>query len=232
MDRPAGGGRAGEQHPAGQAVRQGLPSPPVQAAGAEIEKRRSALHQEHRPSGAQLWGDLGAVAAAYQGKGGGHCSVGHAPAGHPPGQRPDGHVFKRHCPPSPLLRGGKRASEYPPAPGRGNRRRQGTGGALRTAAQAASGKFPQRLPAVEGPEDHRHRRRKRVRYAFVHLPVPGGNLRKSHHIKVRADLQKGVLFCKSPSYFPYYQYITMWNEFLALFVGKGQFNESALGVKR
>ena len=49
---------------------------------------------------------------------------------------------------------------------------------------------------------------------------------------MRADLQKGVLFCKSPSYFPYYQYITMWNEFLALFVGKGQFNESALGVKR
>ena len=52
VDRPAGGGRAGEQHPAGQAVRQGLPSPPVQAVGAEIEKRRSAL----RSRASTVWG--------------------------------------------------------------------------------------------------------------------------------------------------------------------------------
>ena len=94
MDCPAGGGSAGAKHSAGQAVRQGLPPPPVQAAGAEIEKRRSALHQEHRPSRAQLWGDSGAVAAAHQGKGGGYRGAGHASAGHPPGQGPDGDLFK------------------------------------------------------------------------------------------------------------------------------------------
>ena len=38
MDCPAGGGSAGAKHSVGQAVRQGLPPPPVQAAGAEIEK--------------------------------------------------------------------------------------------------------------------------------------------------------------------------------------------------
>lgn len=70
------------------------------------------------------------------------------------------------------------------------------GGALRAAAQATSGKFPQRLPEMEGRKTDRHRRRQGVRNAAVHLPLPGGNLRKSHVIKMRADLQKGVLFCK------------------------------------
>ena len=176
MDRPAGGGGAGEEHPAGQAVRQRFSSATVQAADAEIEKRRSALHQEHRPSGAQLWGDFGAVAGAHQGEGGGYRGAGHAPAGHPPGQRPDGDLFKRHRPPGPLLRGGKRAGEHPPAPGRGHCRRQGPRRPLRTAAETTAREFPQRLPAVEDEKNHRHRRRQGVRDATVHVPISSGSV--------------------------------------------------------
>ena len=46
-------------------------------------------------------------------------------------------------------------------------------GALRAAAQATSGKFPQRLPEMEGRKTDRHRRRQGVRNAAVHLPLPG-----------------------------------------------------------
>lgn len=117
VDRPAGGRGAGPKYLSGQAVREGLPAAPVPAAGAEDQKGRPSLCEEHRPPGAQLRRDPGAVAAAHQGAGGGHCGAGHAPAGHQTGQGPDGHLSQRRGAPGAVLRGGERAGQHPPAPG-------------------------------------------------------------------------------------------------------------------
>ena len=106
---PAGGaarqGRGGAAHLHGQAVGQGLRPAAVQAAGEKNEAGRPALCAEHRPAGAGLWGDTAAMAAADQGKEGGHLCAGYAAAGHPAGERPDGHIHCRSGAANPLLCG-------------------------------------------------------------------------------------------------------------------------------
>lgn len=53
----------------GQAVRQGLQPASIQETPPQNEKRRPTLYQEHRPSGTQLRGNIGAVAHSHQKKG-------------------------------------------------------------------------------------------------------------------------------------------------------------------
>ena len=59
--------------------------------------------------------------------------------------------------------------------------------------QADPGELPQRLPAMESWNNHRHSSSEGVRNAAVHLPLPGGDLRKGQVIVKGAFLQECVL---------------------------------------
>lgn len=136
------------------------------------------------------------MAEADQGDRRGRFRHRHAPAGHQEREGSDGHVHRGPGAPDPVLRGAERAGEHPEAAGPGHRGGKGPGREVRQAAQAAAGELSQRLPAVEGREDHRYGGGKRVRDAAVHVSVPGGDLRKGRVVVRGVDLQEGVLFCK------------------------------------
>ena len=125
-----------------------------------------------------------------------HRGAGYATVGYPAGEGFVGDLPQRYYPASAVLRGGERAHQHPPAAGGGHCGGKGQGRKVRPAAQAAAGELPQRLPAVEGRSDHRHGGGERVRDAAVHLPLPGGNLRKSQVVVKGVILQECVLSCK------------------------------------
>ncbi len=88
------------------------------------------------------------------------------------------------------------AHQHPTAAGRGYCGGEGQGRPVRQAAPTAPGELPQCLPAVEGRSDHGDSGGERVRDAAVHLPLPGGDLRKDQVVVRGAHLQECVLFCK------------------------------------
>ena len=108
----------------------------------------------------------------------GHRRPRHAPSRHPPGERPAGHLHRRHRPPDPILRGGKRAGQHPPPPGRRHRRGKSERRHLRPPAAAAPGKLPRCLRALETGRAHRPSRRPSLRPAPVHLPLPHNKMGK------------------------------------------------------
>lgn len=82
-----------------------------------------------------------------QGKGGGYRGAGHAPAGHEKGQGPDGDLSQRHCPPGPLLRGGKRAAAIHQRQAEGIAAAR-PGASASAAAPAPAGEFSRRAPGL------------------------------------------------------------------------------------
>lgn len=138
---------------------------------AQNEARRPALHQEHRPSRAQLRGDIRTVARADEAERHRHRRAGHAALRHAARQGLDGYVPERHRAPSPELRRGERAREHTPAASRGYSGGKGPRGTLRQAARAVARELPRRLPAVEGWEDNGRGGGKRVRDAVVYFPL-------------------------------------------------------------
>lgn len=136
------------------------------------------------------------MAGADQGEGCGYCCAGYASAGHPAGQRPDGNLSQRHCVAGTLLCGGKRAHQYSSASSGGHRGSESQRGTVWAATQTAARKLPSGTSTMEGWQAHRHSGGEGLQHAAVHLPLPGGDLRKVHQFVTYADLQKGVLFCK------------------------------------
>ena len=105
-------------------------------------------------------------------------------------------ISERYCPASAVFRGGERTHQHPSAAGRGHSGNKGQGCPLWQTAQTAPGELPQHLPAVESRGHHWHSGGERVRDAAVHLPLPGGDLRKGHVIVKGVFLQERVLFCE------------------------------------
>ncbi len=126
-----------------------------------------------------------------------HCGAGYAALGHPAGQGPDGDLSQRYCPASAVLCGGERAHQHPPAAGGRHRGGKGQRCAVRKTAQTAPGELPQCLPAVESRGDHRHSGGEGVWDAAVHLPLPGGDLRKGQVVVRAVFLQERVRSCKA-----------------------------------
>ena len=69
------------------------------------------------------------------------CVLDIAAAGHPPRKGLDGYCFERYRPASAVLCGEKRADEYPPAAGRGNRGGEKQGREIRQTAPPLAGQF-------------------------------------------------------------------------------------------
>lgn len=136
------------------------------------------------------------MAEADQGDRGGRLGHRYAPAGHQEREGSDGHVHRGPGAPNSVLRGAERAGEHPKTAGAGHRGGKGPGREIRQAAQAAAGELSQRLPAVEGREDHRHGGSQGVRDAAVYVSLSGGDLRKGRVVVRGQFLQESVLFCK------------------------------------
>ena len=83
VDCPAGISRGAEKYFHGQVKRERLQPPQICKAHKKAPARGCAGGQIHRPAGAQLRGDPGAVAGDHQGKAGGHRGHRYAASGHP-----------------------------------------------------------------------------------------------------------------------------------------------------
>ena len=76
----------------------------------------------------------------------------------------------------PVLRRAGRARVHPPAPGRGDSRRQGPRRALRSSARSAAGKLPRCAPPLALKADHHLPGRGGVRHVPIHLPLQGADV--------------------------------------------------------
>ena len=150
--------------------------PQYQKLVRRLKKRRPALRQEHRPSGAQLWRDSGTVARPDERKGRGHRSAGYAPAGHATRQRPDGDVFERHCATGAVICRRKRAEEHPPASGGGNCGGESAGRPVRASSATAPGELPQRISTLESRKNYGDSGDPRMRDAVVHFATKISNI--------------------------------------------------------
>lgn len=111
------------------------------------------------------------MAGADQGAGRGHLRHRYAAAGYAERKGPDGDVHRGPGAADPVLRGAERKGEHPQAAGTGHRGSEGPGRKVWPPAPASAGGVSQRLPAVEGGEDHRHGGGEGVRHAAVYVPV-------------------------------------------------------------